>query len=87
LHGDTYAVTRLVRRTIYRITRAQRLADGAQILVLALKLEGGGAPDDAQIPHLGKRGGDLVGYSVGEKLLRRIADRFTKKRTQVSRLQ
>src|SRR5271156_2012082 len=51
---------------------AERLPDAAQILVLALELEGRGAPENPQARHLGKRGRDLLGHSVGEEVLIRI---------------
>ena len=34
------------------MTRAESFADGAEVLVLPLELEGGGSPDDLQIFEL-----------------------------------
>ena len=55
LRRDAHAVARLAHRAFDQMGRAQRLADGAHILVLALELEGRGARDHAQVRHLGER--------------------------------
>ena len=69
LRRDAHAVACAAQRAVDEIRGAERLADRAEVLVLAFELKGRRAPDDAQARDTRQRRGNFVGHAVGQELL------------------
>jgi hypothetical protein len=72
LRRDPDLVALLAHAALEDVGHAEPLADGAQVLLLALEGEGGGAPGDAEILDPGQHVEQLLGQALGEILVVRV---------------
>ena len=73
LRGDPHTVGDLAHAAFDRISHPQFLAHLLHSYCPALVGEAGVASDDHQLRQLGKRRNDVLGHTVGEVLLLRVA--------------